>query len=316
LVGAVIALSLVVIVGFIGQISLAQVAIAGLAAMFLTNLCSKQFGLGFPWAPLLATAIATAVSTIVLGIPSLRARGVTLAVITLAIAYAAEMGPYNDPRIAAGSGAGARADNPSLFGIDFGVNSSFLGETKIPNPGFGLFLVVILTVLCLATVNLRRSVTGQRMLAVRSNERAAAAAGVNVVGTKLVAFAMSSFIAAVGGTLIVYKGGGTFTGAEFLAMLSLTALATAYLGGITSVSGALLAGALVVGGLSPHVMDDVFEAGRYENLISGFGLLLAAIINQEGMSGALRQSLRRSPRVREDEPVVVDEPVVSEVGVG
>src|SRR5439155_27304500 len=87
-------------------------------------------------------------------------------------------------------------------------------------------------------IYLRQSASGRRLLAVRANERAAAAAGVDVVGTKLLASGLASFLAGVAGVLIGYQL-VQFSAEGFDATAGLALLALAYLGGIASVAGAL-----------------------------------------------------------------------------
>ena len=102
--------------------------------------------------------------------------------------------------------------------------------------GFGVFVLVVVTIAFVLVCNIMRAGSGRKMLAVRSNERAASSIGIRVPGIKLGAFALASFLAGLGGALIGYSRGqlspesfGTFVGLSFLAI--------AYLGGITSASG-------------------------------------------------------------------------------
>ena len=94
------------------------------------------------------------------------------------------------------------------------------------------------------------------MLATRSNERAANASGVNIARVKLEVFAASTFIAGVGGCMIAYRF-GSVSDASFGAVASLTALAVAYLGGITCVSGAVTSGITAAAGVSFYLLSTV-----------------------------------------------------------
>ena len=109
-------------------------------------------------------------------------------------------------------------------------------------------MLVALALAGLVVANLRRSPTGLRWLAVRGNERAAAAAGIDVARTKLGAFALSSALAGLGGTLVALQR-SQLSAESFLVLLSLSLLALTYLGGIASLTGALVAGALATGGV-------------------------------------------------------------------
>ena len=92
-------------------------------------------------------------------------------------------------------------------------------------------------------VNVRRSAVGRRMLAVRANERAAAAGGINVPRTKLLGAALGSFLASVAGVMMGYKF-VDFSNAGFEASRGLAVVALAYIGGIATVGGAFVAGIL------------------------------------------------------------------------
>ena len=128
---------------------------------------------------------------------------------------------------------------PELFGIDLGSTASFRGlDGKVPSPILGFFVLIVAILLCLFVANLRRSSLGQRMVAVRANERAAAAVGVNVRNVKIAGFTISSFIAGVAGVLYAYNF-GSVSANRFSALTALGLIAFAYIGGITMVSGAL-----------------------------------------------------------------------------
>lgn len=126
------------------------------------------------------------------------------------------------------------------------------------------------------------------MLAIRSNERAASAIGINVANGKMMVFAVSSFIAGVGGCLIAYRF-GSVSDASFGVVASLAALAVAYLGGITSVSGAVASGIVASSGVAFYTTTRVIGSlGRWELYIGGVLLIFTAIQNPEGIAGAFR----------------------------
>jgi branched-chain amino acid transport system permease protein len=123
--------------------------------------------------------------------------------------------------------------------------------------------VVILAASLVASV--RRSNLGQQMLAVRSNERAAAAAGIKVTRVKLAAFGLSSFLAGLAGVLYGYSLGSVSTG-HFDVIAGLSFVAFAYVGGITTVLGACLAGMGVTEGIVGHVLELAGVSGEWEML--------------------------------------------------
>jgi branched-chain amino acid transport system permease protein len=156
-------------------------------------------------------------------------------------------------------------------------------------------------VLALLVANVRRSSSGRIMLAVRGNERAAAAIGINVTGVKMLTFGLSSFIAGVGGTLIAYRFGAV-SDLSYGTMASLTALSVAYLGGITSVSGAITAGITATAGIAFYGMSQVIGSlGTWEAFIGGVLLIFTAIANPEGIAGAIRQQTAMAKAKKERE---------------
>lgn len=295
LIGTVIALSFVVLTGYVAQISLAQMSMAGVGAFALTRL-SGEIGIPFPLGGLLAALTAALVGVLV-GLPALRVRGVNLAVLTLAFGYAFQSVVLDNAELMQVSKS---PPSPSLFGARFGpLDPFFLGDGKLPQQGFGVFLLVVTVLLVLAVANMRRGTTGRQMLAVRTNERAAAAAGVGVTLTKLIAFGVSSFIAGVGGVLLAYLNSGAVNRDAFSVLLSVAALATAYLGGITGVYGAVLAGTLTLGGVNSLLIEKLFHAGQWEQLVAGYALVLTAVLNPEGIAGAARHIVAVTRKRRE-----------------
>ena len=205
LVGVVVCLSLVVITGFVGQVSLAQVTLAGVSGFVVSHMFVDA-GIGFPWAPL-AGSVAGVVVGLIVGASALRVRGASLAVVTLAGVVAIEQFGFANSKWGAGTG-GSPVQQPSLFGTRVGADASFRGlDGKVPSPVLGFLFLVVVIALCLLVASLRRSVLGQQMLAVRANERAAAAAGINVARVKITAYGISSFIAGTAGWMYAYNFG-------------------------------------------------------------------------------------------------------------
>ena len=292
-IATVLALSLVLLSGFGGQPSLAQLAFAGVAGFALSKL-AMQWDIPFPIAPVLASLIAMVFGVIV-GIPALRVRGTNLAIITLAGGVAINEFIFKNPKyVGDASTGGAKVPNPKLGSWDLGL---ILGD-QASRPIFGILLVAVALVLALAVANIRKSSSGRRMLATRSNERAAIASGVNIARVKLEVFAASAFIAGVGGCLIAYRF-GSVSDASFGTVASLTALAVAYLGGITCVSGAVTSGITASAGVAFYVLSNVTSTlGQWEVFIGGVLLILTAILNPEGIAGGIRQQVAAAKRKR------------------
>src|SRR6185437_14338543 len=173
LIGTVMALSLVVITGFVGQISVVQLALAGAAGFTVAHMFAN-FGITFPVAALAGIAVS-----------AVRVRGVSLAVVTLAGAVAIENFGFVNATWGGGL-SGSPVPEPKLFGLDLGTQNSFHGiDGNVPSPVFGWVALICCVLLCVWVGFIRRGTLGQRMLAVRSNERAAAAAAINPRTVKL-----------------------------------------------------------------------------------------------------------------------------------
>ena len=151
---------------------------------------------------------------------------------------------------------------------------------------FGFFLLAVIVALCLLIASVRRSSLGRQMLAVRSNERAAAAAGVNVTVVKLIGFGLAALIAGAAGVMYSYEFGGVSAG-RFGAFAALGLIAFAYVGGITMISGAFFAGLISTSGLVSYALDKWFGlSGNWALLFAGVALIVTLIMNPEGVAGA------------------------------
>jgi branched-chain amino acid transport system permease protein len=286
LLGVVICLSLVVIVGFVGQISVVQLALAGVAGFMMSHLTTDVGGIWakFPISLLIGALTATLVGLLV-AVSALRVRGVSLVVVTLAAAVALEQFGFQNVRWGGGF-TGSPVTQPKLGGLDLSPQASFRGlDDKIPSPVFGFLVLAATILLALLVANVRRASLGQRMLAVRSNERAAAAAGINVRNTKLVGFGIAAFVAGMAGALYAYNF-GSVSYSRFGALAALGLIAFAYFGGITMVSGAVIAGIGATEGLFPHAFDEWFGlSGNWALLVGGVALIVTLLVNPEGIAG-------------------------------
>ena len=305
LITAILMLSYVILTGYVGQISLAQLGLAGVAAFFMARMMADNTATSinpFPvsgpalnWfiAMILGIVVAVAVGMI-LAIPALRIRGVQLAVVTIAAAIALQTFYFeNDQLTGLRAGAPAEVKRPSLFGLDIGSTGDG-GLTN--NPPFMIFCLVLLVAACWFVANIRRSGTGRRFLSVRANERAVAAAGVNVPRTKMLAFALSAGLAGVAGTLYGFQFNNV-SSASFIFGLGLPVLAFAYLAGITSINGAIVGGMLVPASLVTALSVYMFkglEIDDYTAILGGMGLIFTAIIHPEGIAPYFQPIMRHA----------------------
>jgi ABC-type branched-subunit amino acid transport system ATPase component/branched-subunit amino acid ABC-type transport system permease component len=282
LVLAIISLSFTVVTGYAGQISLAQLTLAGASAHLLTFL-TTSWHIPFPIAPLMAAAGAAVIGTVI-GIPALRVRGLTVAVVTLALAVVLDAVWFRNTDIVGFDGA-LGVKPPKLFGLDVSMGAS--GTSHL---AFGFTVLVVLSATAFGIAVLRRSRLGSAMVAIRANERSAAAAGVDVVRVKLLAFAVGSFIAGLGGAMLAYYY-GSIDYAQFLPLLGLAYFSTAYLAGITSVSGGIAGGMLGIAGITYVLSTKLFHieknrnAGVYFQVITAILLIFTVINNPDGIMG-------------------------------
>jgi len=298
-----IMLSLVVLTGYLGQISLAQLSLAGVASYAMVRFASNgtkesEFqlvvvdGLGLPHPIAMVLGVGCAIGVgMLIAIPALRIRGVQLAVVTIVAVEAIKQVVFTNESV---SGPGAKSNNPvprpSFFGWDVGVQRI---DNFIPDRWqFAVFALIWVTACGLIVSNLRRGGTGRRFLAIRANERAAAAAGIDVSRNKLLGFAIAAGLAGVGGVLTAYKL-TSITADNYDVFVGIAVLAFAYLGGISMTSGSISGSLLGAGGLTAHFISFHFDdvTRDYITAVGALGLVLNAIItNGEGNAMLSRES--------------------------
>ncbi|CAN5533347.1 hypothetical protein BH11ACT8_BH11ACT8_01160 [soil metagenome] len=274
-----VALSYVVITGYLGQISLAQTAFAGSAGFALSKV-TTHWDMPFVLAVLLCSLLAALLGMAV-ALPAFRIRGAQLAIVTIAASLAIERFVFNNYSITPPEG-NPIAD-PHLFGLNLAVRDG----ADLSRLAFSLMVLVVTGVVVLAFIRIASGDTGRAFLAVRANERAAASVGIDVRQTKLIGFGMSAFIAGLAGCLVGYSA-GQLSAESFSVFVGLQVLAVTYLGGITSFGGAAVAGVIGPLGIVYVIFHDLFEIGDYYALVSGLALILTAIANPVGIAGATR----------------------------
>jgi branched-chain amino acid transport system permease protein len=247
------ALALMLLTGFAGQISLGHAGLLA-AGAFTAGILFKEFAAPI-WVTLPASACVGAVLGLVFGLPSLRLRGLYLAVSTLGLHFIVVYigGEYETRR---GFSSGIALDAPSLGGwtLDDGRSWYFV-------------LLACAAVATLFTINLLRSKTGRSWRALRSNEIVAEAFGVHVARYKLLAFVISSMMTAVAGCLFAYYR--SFVSIEaFSLFLSIQYVAMVIIGGLGSVTGALLGAVFVV--LLPYAVEWATAVLPLPSTVSGF----------------------------------------------
>lgn len=299
---AMLSLSVVLLTGYVGQISLAQLTFAGFGG-YLMDPIARLAGIPFPIAPLIV-AVAAAALGVVVGLPALRVRGVNLAIVTLACAVVIEQMYFLNPKLSNGV-VGPQIPGPTLFGVQ-------VGGGKPASFWFGFSTLVFLTVVAVGIALIRRSTLGSWMLAVRANERAASAAGINVAATKLIAFMLAAFIAALSGALWAYRD-GTVSVFSFGVMVGLLLFVLAYLTGISSIAGGIKAGVVASGGIVYVVLSRHLNTGGYYELVTAALVIATCIFAPDGMTG--RAYAASEARARRKAERALEQPVVALEGV-
>ncbi|HEX3807544.1 MAG TPA: ABC transporter permease [Gaiellaceae bacterium] len=259
---ALAALSLTVLTGYTGQVSFGQWALVGFGGLLAGNLAT-QHGLGF-WPGVVLIPLGGAALAVLVGISALQLRGVLLGVTTLAFAVAASgylfgLRWFN---------TGGYVTAPKVAGIDLSTQRHFF------------YLCLLVLVLMFVVVGrLGRSTLGRNMAAVRDNSRAASAFGISVFRTRLVAFAISGFIASLAGYLYLYNEQQLGAGA-FDPNTSLTLFAAVIIGGVGTRMGAVVA-ALFLEGIAS------FLPGVLQEFASSVGLLFVLMVMPQGVSGII-----------------------------
>ena len=266
---AIIGVSLVILTGWAGQISLGQFAFVGVGAAVAGGLAADA-GWDF-FASLLAAGLVGAVLAVMVGVPALRLPGLFLAVTTLAFASAVRAfvldRDYFGWLLPELSNVVYR---PRLYG-------------KFDTGNDLLFYYVCLAILVLFLVmarQLRNSRSGRTMIAVRTNARAAQSYGVNLPRTKLAAFAISGFMAAVAGGLLAYQQGAVDSG-TYTAVESIKVFAMAVVGGLTSLAGAIAGAVYLVGFLR---LPGLRGIQLIDLLATGVGLMILLLFFPGGLA--------------------------------
>jgi ABC-type branched-subunit amino acid transport system ATPase component/ABC-type branched-subunit amino acid transport system permease subunit len=265
---ALVGVSLVILTGFAGQVSLGQFAFVELGAL----VAGRMYQLGYPlWMSLLYALAAGGVAALVVGIPALRVRGLYLAVTTLAFAVAANSWLTQQHWLV--NDTSEQLPRPQWFGVNWSSELRF----------YWLCLGALVLV-GLAVARLRATGIGRTLLAVRDNEIAAASHGLSPRRAKLNAFVLAGVIASGAGMLYGCLLGGYADPNIFLPQESLALVAFVVLGGITTVTGAVV-GAMFVYGLA-YVLDPYFTGSGVDPafLLSSVGLLAVILVFPGGLT--------------------------------
>lgn len=260
---AMVGVSLVVLTGWGGQISLGQFGFAGVAGMVAGNMVAR-WNVDFLFV-IIAAGATGAVVALLIGLPALRIKGLFLAATTLAMGVALDEYFLN-------------TDTFPRFIPTNGVPRPLLLQRFDLNDYYEMYVVcvIFLALAILATTGLRKSRAGRVLIATNDNERAAASASVGTTGVKLAGFATAGVIAGVAGALDVLLLGALNPG-SFPAIDSITVFCYSVIGGLGSVTGTL------IGILSFKYLETVTALGTYRETVSGAALLLVLLFLPGGL---------------------------------
>ncbi|MFI6932718.1 ATP-binding cassette domain-containing protein [Streptomyces sp. NPDC050287] len=278
LVLSLIILSIIVVTGYAGQVSLAAYALAGTGA-FIAGHAAADWGWPFELA-LLAGVVGTVPIGLLFALPAVRTRGVNLAIITLGLGTTLEAMVFQNTDLSTTTGSdGIAVGKQTLFGISI---------SGVDHPQrYASVVLVLFVAATLVVANVRRSRTGRRLIAVRANERAAAALGIDVRAAKLYAFGLSAAIAALAGVLTGFRSTSVVF-SDFASFNSITALGLAVIGGVGFLVGPLFGATFAAGTVGARFGDLVLPGlSEWMPLIGGIILVLTLVGNQDGIGKAV-----------------------------
>ncbi|MGZ2455873.1 branched-chain amino acid ABC transporter permease [Rhizobium sp. IY2] len=286
--------------GYAGQVSLGSAAFMAVGAFAAFNFNLRVEGLPLLVSIALAGGITAAVG-IVFGLPSLRLRGFYLAVSTLAAQFFVQWALTKFGWFSNDNPSGV-IDAPKLTiaGIDFDSST-----------GRYYFSLIVVTVLTFFAWRIASSQTGRNFIAIRDNETAARIIGVPVLRTKLLAFALSSFIIGIAGALWAFAYLRTVEPAGFNLDRSFQILFIIIIGGLATIRGAFLGAALMVvfpvvlSRVGSFLLGDLFDSGvldMSQRIVIGTLIIVFLILEPDGLA-ALGRRLTGRFRPSTPEPV-------------
>ena len=279
----VIALSLMILAGYGGMVSLAQMTVAGVAAymvpIFGVN-TQEVLGFGWSWWAVIPLAILTgALFGVVVGLITVRTSGIYMIMITLAIAVSVFYFTRQNYVIFNGFTGYAGIGAPQILGVDM----------RAPLPFYYLCLTVA-GCFVIATTHVARSPFGLSLQAMRDNPRRAAALGYSLLAVRIQAFFLAGIVASCGGVLLVLFNGRVSPGSIGVDVV-IDILAIAIVGGIRHPIGPLLGAVVFV--LLENFAIDLTGHERF-NTVIGAVLLAVVLFSPDGILGLLEKARRRA----------------------
>ncbi|MBK3556572.1 branched-chain amino acid ABC transporter permease [Streptomyces sp. MBT56] len=299
LIFATVALGLNVVVGLAGLLDLGYVAFLGVgayAAALVSGSPLSPVGVQFPfWAAVLTGAAASLVFGVVIGAPTLRLRGDYLAIVTLGFGEIFRLtvnalNGVSGPDLTNGSQGIPSIPDLNLFGFDFGVSHDIAGFTLGRSANYYLLMLVFTAVVVLVFRRSGESRIGRAWVAIREDETAATAMGINAFRLKLLAFALGATLAGLAGTVQAHVS-YTVTPEQYqfagsVPPNSAFLLAAVILGGMGTLSGPLVGAALLY--LIPAKLQFMQD---YQLFLFGIALILLMRFRPEGLVADRRKQL-------------------------
>jgi sulfate-transporting ATPase len=280
---ATLMLSVVVLLGYTSQLSFEQMAMAGLATLIAARLVAD---LHWPFVAAFVVAVLAAVPIgILFAIPALRTRGVNLAVVTLGLGMVVTYMIFTNNTFTGGF-EGISIGEQRLFGVS-------IDTVKYPER-YALLVLAMFVACALAVANVRRGKSGSALVAVRTNERAASALGINVFSTKLFAFVVGSTVAAIGGLLYGFRSGYVQFD-EFAPFQSVLVVSYAIIGGVALLLGPVVAAGFVAGGFGGWLFGQLIDTNNATDwlvLVGGVSLIVFVVLHPDGIASVQAHQFR------------------------
>ncbi|MER5357598.1 branched-chain amino acid ABC transporter permease [Streptomyces sp. NPDC002785] len=316
LIFATVALGLNVVVGLAGLLDLGYVAFLGVgayAAALVSGSTMSAIGVEFPfWAAVLTGAGASLIFGVLIGAPTLRLRGDYLAIVTLGFGEIFRLTVNNlngnsGPDLTNGSQGIPSIPDLKFFGFDFGLKHDILGFNLGRSANYYLLMLVFTAVVVLVFRRSGESRIGRAWVAIREDETAATAMGINAFRLKLLAFALGATLAGLAGTVQAHVN-YTVTPEQYqfsgsVPPNSAFLLAAVILGGMGTLSGPLVGAALLY--LIPAKLQFMQD---YQLFLFGVALILLMRLRPEGLVADRRKQLE----FHETDQLDVPEPRQSE----
>ncbi len=274
----ILALGLNIVVGLAGQLVLGYVAFYAVGA-YCYGLLNQFFGLGF-WACLPVGGIVAALFGLALGFPTLRLKGDYLAIVTLGFGEIVRLAMLNWTSLTGGPRGISEIPRPGFFGLELGINASTI---------YIYYLVLAAVALTMLVISrLKNSRVGLALQALREDEIACEAMGIDITRIKLSAFALGSCWAGFAGVIFAAKT-SFINPASFTFMESAMILSMVVLGGMGSILGVTIAAFVLI--LVPEYLRAFSE---YRMLIFGAIMVLMMIFRPQGLISGEKRKYRIS----------------------